>query len=192
MSVPEHHPLVREFASLLVSAFDKRPLTFRASDKTGARRVRQICQRSTDQLCPLKPAVNRNAFLLGCQQFTDDLPIEHLIVGFGFVSGSTAKIVSLFHSVGTEGQVAISPVLQTAIEQFYHSDLRAEVLIFHNHPGNWAWASDADRRTLFAHYLKPAAIFKFFGQGGRIRFFLGADNSVREFVAPQPLDFLSS
>jgi hypothetical protein len=35
--------------------------------------------------------VNRNALLIGCLEYADDKPEEHLIIGYGFRHGSTTK-----------------------------------------------------------------------------------------------------
>src|SRR3981081_2634779 len=49
--------------------------------------------------------VNRNAFLCGCGDYTEDLPEEHLLVGYGFRHGSTTKVTSLYHVVGNANSV---------------------------------------------------------------------------------------
>ncbi|HVZ64196.1 MAG TPA: hypothetical protein VG838_06920 [Opitutaceae bacterium] len=193
------NPFAEIGSTFLSSCFDPCPVSPRLADEAGVAAVRRACLRHDGALHRLRVPLNRNAYLVGCLDFTEHEPREHLIIGFGYRRGSTTRIDALLHLTGTETAVAISPAAHAAIGQFFHSDHRAEVLLFHNHPKNWLniafdndpLASAADRQTLAAYLLQPAHILKSITGGGRIRFYLGENGFVREFVTPSLLNLVA-
>jgi hypothetical protein len=52
------------------------------------------------RLTRFRSDVNRNAFLLGCGACADNMPEEHLIIGYGVRHGSTTKVEILHHVIG--------------------------------------------------------------------------------------------
>jgi hypothetical protein len=63
--------------------------------------------------------VNRNAFLIGCLEYADDKPEEHLLIGYGFRHGSTTKVESLHHIIGQTGSVHLPDAVAHAMWDFY-------------------------------------------------------------------------
>ncbi len=192
--------LTRGIGSALSFAFDPDPIVFKAADELGVGPVRRACKRPDGVHYILKNLLNRNAFLCGCLDFTEEEPIEHLVVGLGFKHGATTKVQAVAHSRGSESSVKIPPVTYSAIERHLKSGHHAEVLLFHNHPANpvraildnLPLASDADRRLWAAEFLKPERMIKTLLGGGRLRCFIGENGSVGEFRTPQLLDVLQS
>jgi len=121
----------------LSSYFDPKPMDFRPTDAVGVLRVRRAINQSSGKFAALRPIVNRNAFLVGCLDYTEHSTIEHLIIGFGGRYGTTTKVSGLMHAVGNANSVAPTGAMLTAIENNLRSDFKTEVIIFHNHPRNW-------------------------------------------------------
>ena len=71
---------------------------------------------------------------MGCLDFTETLPEEHLIVGYGYRYGKTTKVERLHHVAGEERSVSIPPYLREEIRRHHFQRTDAEVIIFHNHP----------------------------------------------------------
>ncbi len=93
----------------LSSLSDPRPIDFREADEVGVRPVRSPCQATAGEPVRLRHELNRNAFLCGCLDFTENEPIEHLIAGFGRHHGRTTRIEAVAHRLGSADQVDIGP-----------------------------------------------------------------------------------
>jgi len=190
--------ITREISSVFSSAFDPDPIVFKEADEVGVRPVRNACKKPNGMRHTLKKPLNRNAFLCGCLDFTEEEPIEHLIVGLGLKHGSSTKVCGILHSTGSEAAVSVPPEIQSVIETHLNSEHRTEVLVFHNHPANPVntlidnspIASDADRRIWASLFLKPSALIKALMGGGAIRFHIGENRFVAEFRTPQLLDVI--
>lgn len=133
----ELEAVLRELpGAILSSVFDPPPIVFRFADEEGITSVRMSCNKPLDEVHFFRRALNRNAFLCGCLDFTQDESGEHLIIGLGKKYGGTTKVSALAHNVGTTNQV--NPSVTTLLDMQTHlmSYHRSEVLIFHNHPGN--------------------------------------------------------
>ena len=84
-----------------------------------------------------------------------------------------------------------------AIDAHYQSAHAAEVLLFHNHPDNpfhvlfdnLPVASATDRRVMLQYVLHQAHRAKAASGGGRVSFYIGENESVREFTQPHWQDF---
>jgi hypothetical protein len=64
-------------------------------------RMRKVILRAHHgRLTRFRSDVNRNAFLLGCGACADNMPEEHLIIGYGVRHGSTTKVEILHHVIG--------------------------------------------------------------------------------------------
>lgn len=182
----------------LSSLFDPNPVGFRATDERGVIPVRRACAPSRDGIQALRPTLNRNAFLVGCLDFTQDADIEYLIIGFGARHGSTTKISALMHAVGNAHSVAPTPAMQQEVQNHLQRSLTGEVIIFHNHPRNWLnavsdnspIASGQDRTVMLHQSLAPQILFRFLLNGGRVMFYLGENGFVRRFHTPELLDVL--
>jgi len=156
-------------------------------------RVRRAILRGSDsRLARFREQVNRNAFLLGCATYTDGKPEEHLIVGYGFRHGTTTKIESLHHVIGSAGSVGIPHTVGHTMWDFYGRHEDNEILIFHNHRcnplnvllDNPPLASLQDRQVLSARALNGSQLLRRVLGRGRIMFFLGENGYVKEFNLP--------
>lgn len=184
--------LLEEFLDpVLASAFDPDPIRFKARDECGVRAVRGAVTRASGALASFCP-LNRNAFLCGCLDLTDEESIEHLIVGLGWRHGPTTKVDQLAHATGSAGQVAISPWIADAIRTHMAADHSNEVVVFHNHPrnplnvifDNVPIASTADRNLFTRDVMNVVSVVRTLMGGGRLRYFLGENGFVREFRTP--------
>ncbi len=100
-------------------------------------RVRKAILRARDtKLARFRNQVNRNAFLVGCGEYTDGKAEEHLLIGYGFRHGSTTKVESLHRAVGGAGSVRLPDAMAHAMWDYYGQHEDNELLIFHNHPYN--------------------------------------------------------
>lgn len=98
-------------------------------------RVRKAILRARDgKLARFRYQVNRNAFIIGCLEYADDKPEEHLLIGYGFRDGSTTKVESLHHVTGGSHTVHAPHAVAHTMWDFYGKRESSEVLIFHNHP----------------------------------------------------------
>lgn len=171
---------------------DPPPIQFREADESGVKPVRAACDGAYGTQHRLETEINRNAFLCGCLDFTDDEPIEHLIVGLGVRRGSTTKINGVIHLIGGKHSVSISPAVRESITRFVAQSHRAEVIVFHNHPpnpinvalDNLPVASRTDRDTLLRTLLTPIIATKMLMNGGSIRFYIGENGFVRQTRGP--------
>lgn len=182
----------------LSSQFDPQPVVFRSEDERGVAPVRRACLCRNDALQTWHPTLNRNAFLVGCLDFTDGAEIEHLIVGFGARYGRTTKISGLMHVVGGRNSVAPTLAIQTAVENHITASMKGEVIVFHNHPKSWLntvldnmpIASGQDRSVMLRQIVAPHLFFRTLLGGGRVMFYLGENGFVRRFQTPELLDML--
>ena len=184
--------LLEEFLDpVLASEFDPDPVRFRPDDERGVRPVREAVRTAVAAPVALRP-VNRNAFLCGCLDLTEDEPIEHLVVGLGRKHGSTTKVHRLAHTTGSAGQVAIPPWVALSIRVHMAADHSNEVVVFHNHPrnslnvifDNAPIASTPDRNLFTRDVMNVVAVLRTLMGGGRLRYFLGENGFVREFRTP--------
>jgi hypothetical protein len=194
--------------AVILACLEKNPIDFHKVVEVEVKRVRSAIKRATTAKgTALQCPVTRKHFLCGCLDFTEHLPEEHLIVGYGYRRGNTTNIERIHHVAGEERRVAVPDYVRAEIRrhQFHRSD--AEVIVFHNHPrtGNepeWFYtlksllqdlpvASNADRNELRHHAFNAVGLFRqFFGQG-QVLFYLGESGFVRAFQLPPLLPFLA-
>lgn len=179
--------------SALLSLFEPQPIRFTPKHETTLPTIALAVRRATGtKLFVLPEPANRNDFLHACAHVTDEEPIEHLIVGYGFKHGSTTKIEAIHHVTGTKGSVALTGAMLDMIERQMGKSHRGEALIFHNHRNlflnalidNLPLASSTDRNT--AEKLKydwPQLIRVLFG-GGEVKLYLGENHFVKEYGLP--------
>lgn len=144
-------------------------------------------------------ALNRNAFLLGCLDFTEHEPIEHLIVGLGHKSRSTIKIEALLHYSGEPHRIALPKGFMKAAEDYIAHDRSHQLVVFHNHPSSWIdavfdlipIASVADRQVMLSQLQQPLVALKSIASGKQIHWFVGQNGFVREFDTPDIVGLLS-
>ena len=193
--------------AVILACVEPNPLTFRANDEEDVSRVRAAIKRGlTSKGAVFRDPVNRNAFLLGCLDFTETLPEEHLIVGYGYRYGKTTKVERLHHVAGEERSVSIPLYVREEIRRHHFQRTDAKVIIFHNHPRlgtepDWFYtlksllqdlplASTADRNQLPHHALNSVAFLRQLFDQGRVLFYLGESGFVKEFKLPHLLPFL--
>lgn len=184
----------------IISLFDPNPIIWTNQHEHDLRRARSVIERATEEITSVfKTPVNRNSFLLGCLDLTEKEPIEHLFVGYGVRYGSTTKIASVHHALGSEHQVQLSETMAQQIRHHTLAGSRNEVVIFHNHPrnvinhllDNQPLASNPDRKMLENLTLNIFQICRQISQGGRVLFYLGENGFVREFNCPRLETILS-
>lgn len=121
--------------AIILACLEKNPITFRAEHEDDVPRVRAAIKRgATAKGATFQNVVKRNSFLCGCLDYTENLPEEHLIVGYGFRYGRTTEIVRLHHVAGQERRVSIPAYVQEEVRRHHFHRSDAEVIIFHNHP----------------------------------------------------------
>lgn len=156
-------------------------------------RIRKAILRARNgTLARFRDPVNRNAFLLGSLAYTDQRPEEHLLIGYGFRRGSTTKVESLHHVIGSTGTVRLPVAMAHTLWDYYQQDESNELLIFHNHPysplnfllDNPPLPSKTDRLFLEARALNPHQLARRFLGQGRMLFYLGENGFVKEFCLP--------
>jgi hypothetical protein len=153
---------------------------------------RAISKGRSGQLVNFTGPVNRNAFLLGCLDYTQDKREEHLLVGYGFRYGSTTKVAALHHGIGDANSVSIPSNIAQAIQDHYRQDIRNELLILHNHPynvlnlllNNWPIPSWTDRWQLERRALNPEQLLRTLTGNGRMLFYLAENGVVKQFRLP--------
>lgn len=180
--------------SAILGRFEPEPLSSCYDDEL--RRARQGIMRAEDgQLARFRNYVNRNAFLFACLDHTDDKRAEHLMVGYGFRHGSTTKVTALHHVKGCTHSVHIPANVAHAMWDHYNRDSRNELLVFHNHPysprnfllNNQPLPSAADRRQPTARALNPDQLWRTALGQGRVMFYLGENEQVKQFRLPSLL-----
>ena len=206
MNLPNDPKLIE---AVFLASVEPNPITFRPSDEQDLRRVKTAIKKAViPNGAAFRDPVNRNSFLLACLDFTEHLPEEHLIVGYGRRCGSTTKVSRLHHISGEERRVSIPPYVRDAIRRHHYSRSDAEVIVFHNHPRNgtepeWLYtvkallgdlpiASAGDREQLQHDALNPVAILRQLFAQGRVLFYLGESGFVKQFLLPRLLPFLPS
>jgi hypothetical protein len=192
--------LIGEIAeSTLLGCLEPNALSFSAAHEGDVPRVRGAIRRALNgQLARFRDPVNRNAFLLGCLDYTANRPEEHLLVGYGFRYGRTTKVESIHHAVGDSGSVGLPRNIAHAMWDYYPQHDENELLIFHNHPlnvlnllfDNLPLASQTDRVFAEARALNPLQIVRRLLGQGRINFYLGENGFVKEFRWPSVLALL--
>lgn len=178
----------------IMGLFDPSPVTWTAQHERDLPKIRPILVRASSGVsAEFKKPINRNSFLLACLDLTEREQVEHLIVGYGARYGSTTKISSAHHAIGSESSVQLSEMMARQLSSHSSSGHKNEVVVFHNHPGNIInrlfdnrpLASNTDRRTLESLALNMFQICRGFSGGGRVLFYLGENGFVREFNWPR-------
>lgn len=178
----------------IMGFLDPTPITWTARHERDLPKIRPVLVRpSSDLPARFKKPVNRNSFLLACLDLTETEQVEHLIVAYGARYGSTTKISSVHHAVGSESRVQLSEAMVRQMSSHISSGHKNEVVVFHNHPGNIInklfdnrpLASNTDRRTLEGLTLSLSQLCRRCSGGGRVLFYLGENGFVREFNWPR-------
>ena len=193
--------------AIILACLEKDPIDFQKVNEAEVKRVRGAIKRATTATgATFRYSVTRKHFLCGCLDFTEDLPEEHLIVGYGSRHRNTTYIKCVHHVAGEQRRVSIPSYIRAEIRRHHFHRSDAEVVVFHNHPrsGNepeWFYtlksllqdlpiASNDDRRTLQDHSFNVVGLFRqFFGQG-QVLFFLGESGFVKQFLLPPLLPFM--
>lgn len=179
----------------LLAVFEPAVLQFTPMHEKDVARVAKAILRATKSdpaWFPEARPVNRNGFLLGCLDYTEDLLEEHLIVGFGYRYGTTTKITHVMHNIGGRHSVSLPDEIICAVQRHYQQDARHEVIVFHNHPKNFLnrfldnapLTSSADRTVLATHGLRLPQLIRSLTGNGRVLFYLGENGFVRQFLLP--------
>lgn len=193
--------------AVILACLERNPIDFRRVEDTEVMRVQRAIKRATtDKGAAFRDPVTRKHFLCGCLDFTERLPEEHLIVGYGYRYGNTTDIERVHHVGGEQRHVAIPDYIRAEIRKHHFHRSDAEVIVFHNHPRTgdepeWFYtlksllqdlpiASNADRRQLQNHALNAVGLLRqLFGQG-QVLFYLGESGFVKQFLLPPLLPFL--
>lgn len=192
---------------VILACLEKNPIDFARVDEHEVRRARAAIKRATTPKGRgFTTPVTRKHFLCGCLDFTERLPEEHLIVGYGYRHGRTTNIDRVHHIAGEERRVSVPYYIRAEIRRHHFQSSDAEVIVFHNHPRTghepeWFYtlksllqdlpiASNDDRDELQQHAFNAVGVFRqFFGQG-QVLFYLGESGFVKEFRLPRLLPFL--
>jgi hypothetical protein len=193
--------------AIILACLEPNPVNFRCVDEIEVKGAKTAIKRAATERCAaFRFPVTRKHFLCGCLDFTEHLPEEHLIVGYGRRCGSTTDIDRVHHVAGERRRVAIPDYVRSEIRRHHFQRSDAEVVVFHNHPRTghepeWFYtlksllqdlpiASNDDRRELQRHAFNPVGLFRqFFGQG-QVLFYLGESGFVKEFRLPPLLPYL--
>jgi len=193
--------------AVILSCLERNPIDFSKVDDSEVRRAKAAIKRAIDQKgAVFRRPLTRKHFLCGCLEFTDRLPEEHLIVGYGYRYGNTTDVERVHHVGGEDRRVAILDYVRADIKRHHFHRSDAEVIIFHNHPrtGNepeWFYtlkallqdlpiASMDDRRQLQQHALNSVGLLRQFCGQGQVLFYLGESGFVKQFMLPPMLPFL--
>jgi len=131
-AIPKDPKLIE---AVILACLEKNPIDFQKVDETEVRRVRAAVKRATTAKgAAFQYPATRKHFLCGCLDFTQRLPEEHLIVGYGYRHGNTTVIERIHHVVGEERRVSIPDYIRAAIPRHHRHRSDAEVIVFHNHP----------------------------------------------------------
>ena len=177
--------------SAFLGCLEPNPISGCYKDELG--RVRKAILRARGgKLARFREEVNRNAFLLGCGEYTDGKAEEHLLIGYGLRHGSTTKVESLHHAIGSAGSVHLPNAMAHAMWDYYGQHEDNELLIFHNHPynplnfllNNLPLTSRQDRLFMEVRALHPQQLVRWLLGQGRILFYLGENRHVKEFRLP--------
>jgi hypothetical protein len=165
--------------ALFLACLERNLINFRAEHEDDVPRVKAAIKRGvTEKVAMFRPAVNWNPFLCGCLDFTQSLPEEHLIVGYGYRYGRTTEIERVHHVAGEERRVSIPEYVRKEIRRHHFHRSDAEVIVFHNRPRTghepeWFYtlksllqdlplASNDDRQQVQRHAFNPVALFRQF------------------------------
>ncbi|MBL8020253.1 MAG: hypothetical protein JNM27_11355 [Leptospirales bacterium] len=185
------------FTAFISSVVDPDPIHFRPENEKGVLPVRRILSNGETEVQTLPRSIPRNSFLCGCLDFTENAPVEHLIIGYGTKKGLGTEVKAISHCIGSTNQVSIPPNMIHDMQEMSRRIARAELLIFHNHPRNWINSifdniplpSNTDRITMVrSKYLQPINLVKSILGTGGVRFYLGENGFVREFKTPAIMD----
>ena len=193
--------------AIILACLEKNPVDFRKVDDAEVNKVRNAIKRATTEKgAAFRYSVTRKHFLCGCLDFTDRLPEEHLIVGYGYRYGNTTDIERVHHVVGEQRRVAVPGYIREEIRRHHFHRSDAEVVVFHNHPrtGNepeWFYtlksllqdlpiASTDDRKELQHHAFNAVGLSRQILRQGQVLFFLGESGFVKQFLFPPLLPFL--
>jgi hypothetical protein len=164
-------------ASAILGCLEPCPISSCYADELP--RVCQAIARARDgRLARFRRQVNRNAFLLGCLDYADGQPEEHLVIGYGFRHGSTTRVEGLHHVVGDAGSVGLPAAVAHSMCDYYGQHEDNELLIFHNHPysllnfvlNNFPMPSRQDRLVLEARALNAHQLTRRVLGYGRVLF----------------------
>jgi len=193
--------------AVILACLEGNPVDFRRVDGSEVKRVQNAINRAvTEKGAAFRYPVSRKHFLCGCLDFTEHLPEEHLIVGYGYRHGNTTDIERIHHVAGEERRVAVPAYVREEIRRHHFHRSDAEVIVFHNHPRTGSEpdcfytlksllqdlpiASNDDRKELQHHAFNTVGLFRqFFGQG-QVLFYLGESGFVKAFQLPPLLPFL--
>jgi len=193
--------VVVEFADAVLSReLDPKPIQFRAADRKDSGIVTAKLRATPCTWHKLQRVVSLARFLYGCRSYTRKLPVEYLVVGMGDRKGNAIRLSHLYYAVGNEGSVAVPRQLTEMIHAHVLSHHHAEAVVFHNHPptlthavlNHGPIASRADRRVWLNSFKDLRLLSKRVLGGGRTRFYLGENGTVREFDAPSILDVVQA
>jgi hypothetical protein len=182
--------------SAVLASFEPNAIQFNTRNEEEVPRVRAALLRGgAGKIARFRPPVNRNGFLLGCLDYTELCPEEHLIVGYGFRHGSTTKVQSLHHAIGNAHSSVIPTTVAHTLWDHYGRHKANEAILFHNHPQNLLYQlldcmplpSRTDRLTLEIRALQPVQLLRRLLGQGRVLFFLQQDGLVKEFTLPSVL-----
>ena len=184
--------------AIISSYLDPGPVQFKTNHKAGKRILSTILNKPIERLYVLENTILRNSFLYGCNEFTEDEVIEHLIVGFGKKRSMGTDIIKVFHVLGTSTSVIIPENLIDYIQKYLMSDFKAEVVIFHNHPRNWLTssypigpiASNTDRWIAITSKLEPLYLLRTFLRGGGLKYYVGERGLVKEIRWPSIMQMI--
>ena len=192
---PGIQAVLREVATAgIVSLFDPKPITWSGQHERDLRRIRPVIERATAETSTeFKKPENRNSFLLACLDLTEHEPVEHLIVGYGIRHGSTTRVASVHHAIGSQHQVQPSGTMARTMLGHGSTAPKNELVVFHNHPhnvinllvDNVPLASNKDRKTLEDLALNLVQMCRLLSGAGRILFYLGENGFVREIRWPR-------
>jgi hypothetical protein len=73
----------KELLLLYLTALFETSVFFKSAHESGVGPMKILLKKTTNDNQKIKPELNRNSFLLGCLDFTENEIIEHLIIGFG-------------------------------------------------------------------------------------------------------------
>lgn len=193
--------VVLELADAVLSReLDPEPIKFRAVDRKDSGIVTDALRATPEAWHKPKKQVSLGKFLYGCRAYTRKLPVEYLVVGLGHRKGSGLRLARIYYAVGNEDSVAVPQSLTEAIHAHVLSDHHAEAIVFHNHPttlthailNHGPIASRADRQVWLNSLKDLRLLAKRVLGGGRTRFYLGENGTVREFDAPSLLDLIEA
>jgi len=194
--------------AIILACLEPNPIDFRNVDDREVKRAKAAIKRATTRPdAAFRDGVTRNHFLCACGDFTEHLPEEHLIVGYGYRHGNTTRVEKVHHVVGQERRVGMPAYVRTEIRRHHFHSSDAEVIAFHNHPRTgtepeWFYtlktllqdipiASNDDRKVLQQHAFNAVGLLRQITRQGEVLFYLGESGYVKQFHFPPLLPFLT-